>query len=114
MIGLSLLKVGIQYAAGGVPAIGTPEYGSLQNWGVALVVIVVTLSLKFFTKGMLSVSSILVGILAGYAVAYGLGMVSFDNVGRASAFAMPKVLPFGIELRCSSVRYYVNGIYFCN
>ena len=43
MIGLSLLKVGIQYAAGGVPAIGTPEYGSLQNWGVASVVIVVTL-----------------------------------------------------------------------
>ncbi|MCV6596144.1 MAG: purine permease, partial [Mangrovicoccus sp.] len=27
MIGLSLVKVGIQYAAGGVPAIGTPEYG---------------------------------------------------------------------------------------
>ncbi len=103
MIGLSLLKVGIQYAAGGVPAIGTPEYGSLQNWGVALVVIVVTLSLKFFTKGMLSVSSILVGILAGYAVAYGLGMVSFDNVGRASAFAMPKVLPFGIEFTVAAV-----------
>jgi hypothetical protein len=28
MIGLALVKVGIQYAAGGVPAIGTPEYGS--------------------------------------------------------------------------------------
>ncbi len=39
MIGLSLLKIGIQYAAGGVPAIGKPEFGSLQNWGVAGVVI---------------------------------------------------------------------------
>jgi hypothetical protein len=31
------VKVGIQYAAGGVPAIGTEEYGSLQNWTVAAV-----------------------------------------------------------------------------
>ena len=46
MIGLALIKVGIQYAAGGVPAIGKPEY-SLQNWSVAGVVIVVTLALKF-------------------------------------------------------------------
>ena len=40
MIGLALIKVGIQYAAGGVPAIGKPEFGSLQNWFVAGVVIV--------------------------------------------------------------------------
>jgi xanthine permease len=103
MIGLSLLKVGIQYAAGGVPAIGTPEYGTLQNWGVAFVVITVTLVLKFFTKGFLSVSSILLGLLAGYAVAYGLGMVSFDNVGRAASFAAPKILPFGIEFTVAAV-----------
>ena len=39
--------------AGGVPAIGKPEYGSLQNWSVAGVVIVVTLALKFLVRGML-------------------------------------------------------------
>jgi xanthine/uracil permease len=43
MIGLALVRVGIQYAAGGVPAIGTEEYGSLRNWTVAGVVILVTL-----------------------------------------------------------------------
>lgn len=103
MIGLSLLKVGIQYAAGGVPAIGTPEYGSLQNWGVAFVVITVTLVLKFFTKGLLSVASILLGLIAGYVVAYGLGMVNFANVGKAAAFAAPKVFPFGIEFTVAAV-----------
>ena len=46
MIGLALVKVGIKYAAGGVPAIGTPEYGSLQNWFVASVVIFTTLGFK--------------------------------------------------------------------
>ncbi|MGD9295554.1 MAG: solute carrier family 23 protein, partial [Roseobacter sp.] len=65
MIGLALVKVGIQYAAGGVPAIGKPEYGSLINWSMAFVVILVTLGLKFFTRGMLSVSAVLVGLLAG-------------------------------------------------
>jgi xanthine/uracil permease len=81
MIGLALVKVGIQYAAGGVPAIGTEEYGSLQNWTVAGVVILVTLGLKFFARGMLSVSAVLIGLLAGYAVAYLMGMVSFGHVG---------------------------------
>jgi xanthine/uracil permease len=45
MIGLALVKVGIQYAAGGVPAINSPEYGSLLNWSAALVVVFVTLAL---------------------------------------------------------------------
>jgi NCS2 family nucleobase:cation symporter-2 len=45
LIGLALVQVGIQYAAGGVPAkdLGHAEYGSLLNWSVALVVIIVTL-----------------------------------------------------------------------
>jgi xanthine/uracil permease len=51
MIGLALVKVGVQYAAGGVPLMGKPEYGSLRC-GPALVVIVVTLGLKFFARGM--------------------------------------------------------------
>ena len=73
MIGLALVKVGIQYAAGGVPAIGTEEYGSSLNWLMAGTVILVTLGLKFFARGMLSVSAVLVGLLAGYAVAFALG-----------------------------------------
>ncbi|NNF79771.1 MAG: purine permease, partial [Rhizobiales bacterium] len=74
MIGLALVKVGIQYAAGGVPAIGKPEYGSLQSWSVALVVIFVTLGFKFFTRGMWSVAAVLIGLVAGYVVAWMLGM----------------------------------------
>ena len=103
MIGLSLLKIGIQYAAGGVPAMGTPEFGSPQNWGVASVVIVVTLGIKFYARGMLSVSAVLLGLIAGYIVAYMLGMVSFANIGRAAPFALPKILPFGIEFTVSAI-----------
>jgi len=103
MIGLALVKVGIQYAAGGVPLIGEPEYGTFKHWGLALTVIVVTLSLKFFTRGMLSVSAVLSGLLAGYFVALVSGMVSFDNVGRAAWFSAPNPLHFGIEFNIAAV-----------
>jgi len=103
MIGLALVKVGIQYAAGGVPAMGKPEFGSLENWSVALVVIAVTLGLKFFTKGMVSVAAVLLGLIAGYIVAYFMGMVSFGNIERAASFAVPNPLHFGFEFSVAAV-----------
>lgn len=107
MIGLALVKVGIQYAAGGVPAIGTPEYGSLLNWSAALVVIVVTLGLKFFTKGMLSISAVLLGLIVGYIYALMVGMLSFDAIAgswsRASAFALPMPFKYGFEMSGAAI-----------
>jgi NCS2 family nucleobase:cation symporter-2 len=103
MIGLALVKVGIQYAAGGVPAIGKPEYGSLQNWFVALVVVFVTLGFKFFTRGMWSIAAVLIGLIAGYIVAYFMGMVSFGNIGRAASFALPSPFHFGFEFSLAAV-----------
>jgi len=103
MIGLALVKVGIQYAAGGVPAMGKPEFGSLQNWFVAIVVIVVTLGVKFFTRGLWSIAAVLIGLAVGYVVAYALGMVSFANVGRAAVFAVPDPFHFGFEFSAAAV-----------
>ncbi|MGH1423799.1 MAG: uracil-xanthine permease family protein [Pseudooceanicola sp.] len=103
MIGLSLIKVGIQYAAGGVPLIGKPEFGSLAMWFPALVVIIVTLSIKFFTRGLISVSAILVGLIAGYVVALMMGQVNFANVGRAAVFAPPMPFKWGFEFNSAIV-----------
>ncbi|MEE9320295.1 MAG: nucleobase:cation symporter-2 family protein [Granulosicoccus sp.] len=103
MIGLALVKVGIQYSAGGVPLMGKPEYGTFTHWGLALVVIAVTLFLKFFTRGMLSISAVLLGLLAGYLVAFALGMVNFANVERAVWFAPPNPMHFGFEINAAAV-----------
>ncbi|SFM00987.1 uracil-xanthine permease family protein [Shimia aestuarii] len=103
MIGLALVKVGIQYAAGGVPAIGKPEYGSLINWTMALIVIFVTLGLKFFAKGMMSVSAVLIGLIVGYVFAFVMGEVSLANVGRAATFALPNPLHFGLEFSMAAI-----------
>jgi len=109
MIGLALVKVGIEYAAGGVPAKarGLPEYGSLLNWSAAFVVIIVTLGLKFFARGMLSVSAVLVGIIVGYLYALGVGMLSFEAIGtswsRSAAFALPQPFKYGFEFSAAAV-----------
>jgi NCS2 family nucleobase:cation symporter-2 len=103
MIGLALVRVGIQYAAGGVPLIGTPAYGSLQSWSVALVVVLVTLGVKFFMRGMWSVAAVLIGLVVGYGVAFGLGMVSLAGVGRANWVAMPVPFRFGVEFTAAAV-----------
>ncbi|MGY9049214.1 MAG: uracil-xanthine permease family protein, partial [Rhodobacterales bacterium] len=97
MIGLALVRVGIQYSAGGVPLMGKPEFGTFAMWLPALVVIAVTLAIKFFTKGLLAVSAILVGLIAGYLVALAMGQVNFGNVGRAASFALPNPFRWGIE-----------------
>ncbi|KAA2313351.1 purine permease [Pseudooceanicola sediminis] len=96
MIGLALLKTGIQYAAGGVPLVGTPEFGSAAMWIPALVVIVVSLALSFFARGLLSVSAVLVGLLAGYVVALLMGQVTFSGVSRAPVFDLPNPLMWGV------------------
>ena len=103
MIGLSLLRVGIQYAAGGVPAMSLPEFGSLQNWSVAGVVVLVTLGLQLFAKGMLSAAAILIGLISGYLVALMLGMVNFSNVSNAGYIMIPKPFPFGVEFTLTAI-----------
>jgi len=107
LIGLALVKVGIEYAAGGVPAKKLPEYGSLLNWSAALVVIVVTLGLKFYARGMLAVSAILVGLVAGYIYAIAVGMLSVDSIvtswNRAAVFAPPIPFKYGFEFSWAAV-----------
>ena len=107
MIGLALVKVGIQYAAGGVPAIDKPEYGSLLNWSAALVVILVTLGLKFYARGMLSVSAVFLGIIAGYLYAMAMGMVSIEGIttswDRAATVALPEPFKYGFEMSVAAI-----------
>lgn len=109
MIGLALVKVGIEYAAGGVPdkAFNNPEYGSMLNWSAALVVIFVTLGLKFYARGMLAISAVVIGILVGYVYALLMGMVTFEAIGtswnRSAAFALPMPFKYGFEFSIAAV-----------
>ena len=104
-IGLYLIPVGIKYAAGGAAdfQMTADSFGSLKHWSVALTVIIVALLVKFRTSGALSNAAILIGLLAGYALAYMLGMVSFGGVAKASMITNLQVMPYGFEFNLGAV-----------
>ncbi|MDP3550525.1 MAG: nucleobase:cation symporter-2 family protein [Novosphingobium sp.] len=107
MIGLSLMRIGVQYSAGGVPAIGTPAFGAGESWLLAGTVVVATLGLKFFARGVWSTASVLLGLLAGYAVALALGRISFDPVATAPIAMLPSPFHFGFALSASAILGFV-------
>ena len=71
-IGLSLISVGISSFGGGSSA---KDFGSMENLFLAFVVLVVILFFKHWTKGYLSSSSILIGIIVGYVAAFIMGLI---------------------------------------
>lgn len=100
MIGLALIKVGIEYAAGGSGDFNRSKetWGGVSNWFQAGIVVLVTLGLKFFARGLLSVSAVLVGLIVGYIVAYLMGDINLSSVGGAGWFMVPSPFKFGFEL----------------
>lgn len=65
-IGLSLIAVGVNSFGGGS---GAPDFGSLENLGLGLLVLVAILIFKHGTKGITSYAAIFMGILVGYVAA---------------------------------------------
>ena len=98
-IGLSLYPTAINYMAGGT---SSTDYGSWQNWLIALFTLGVVTTLNHFGKGLWKLSSILLGIGAGYALAACFGMVHFESVAQASMFQLPQLLYFGVEFEISA------------
>ncbi len=80
LIGLSLVKVGITDMAGGKWLLDNkPEFfGSAQNLGLGILVLVVVLILNRSKNPIMRMGSIVGGILVGYLVAWFMGKVRFD------------------------------------
>ncbi|MDG1183393.1 MAG: nucleobase:cation symporter-2 family protein [Tateyamaria sp.] len=104
-IGLYLIPVAIKYAAGGAASfqMEAESFGSMMHWSVALCVVLVSLILKFFTKGIISNAAILIGLVAGYLLAFALGMVNFGAVSKAAVFMVPQAFPYGFEFSLGAV-----------
>ena len=104
-IGLYLIPVGIRYAAGGAAdfQVNNPNWGDFSHWSLALVVIIVALGCKFFTRGLTSSAAILLGLIAGYLVGIATGAVNFGAVDKAAWFAIPMPLQYGIEFNMAAI-----------
>jgi xanthine permease len=95
MIGISLMRVGINWAAGSaVPS--APTYGDPFNLGMATLVLVMILLITRFLKGFLGNIAVLLGIVIGCVLAWYLGRMSFQKVAEAPWFALIYPFQFGI------------------
>ncbi len=108
-IGLSLIGVGVASFGGGS---SSADYGSGENLLVGLAVMIVILVFKHLSKGIMSYSCILIGIIFGYIVCAILPLflsttainaegieytkswvLNWSKVADASWFAVPKFMP---------------------
>ncbi|KJK23055.1 purine permease [Burkholderiaceae bacterium 16] len=107
LIGVSLMRVGINWAAGGQPTtravidgvvkdVPNLAYGDLGNLGIAALVLVAILLLSKYGRGLISNCAVLLGIVIGTLVAMALGKVSFEGLDEASLMAVITPLHFGI------------------
>jgi uric acid transporter len=95
VIGISLMRVGINWAGGGLPTLSktidgvgysylNPSYGQLQGLGISLFVLLFILGLIRWGTGFIANVSVLLGIIAGAVLASALGVMHFDKVLAAS------------------------------
>jgi xanthine permease len=94
VIGISLMRIGIDWAAGGQPS--APDYGSPIYLGIALFVLAVILVLTRFTKGFLNHIAVLLGVIAGSVLCLALGRMKLDGVAAAGWFRIVGPFQFGL------------------
>ena len=103
VIGISLMRVGINWAAGGNPTIMSPTgpvpnpaYGAPLHLAVSAVVLVSILLITKFVKGFFANIAVLSGIVIGMIIAMTLGKVSFGGLEAAPWVAVVKPFQFGM------------------
>jgi len=107
IIGISLMRVGINWAGGGIPTLTrvvdgvagqfpNPAYGQVQGLGLALFVLLVILAIIRWTDGFLRNISVLLGIVIGCIVASLMGVMHFEKVLAAPWFDIVTPFHFGM------------------
>lgn len=108
LIGLTLLPVSIDWAAGGA---GSADYGSLKNVGISMFVLITTLLLNRYGKGLLSSASILIGMTLGYIVCIPLGMVDFTQVKEANFASFPHIFSYGVTFNIKALIAFIPAYF---
>lgn len=104
LIGMTLLPVSIDWMAGGV---GSDTYGSPLNLAIGLLVLVFTLFLNHFGKGLWKTGAVFIGLVFGYLIAIPFGLVDFTAVGQATWFEWPNLLRYGVKFDLASTLSFI-------
>ena len=103
LIGMCLIKAGINSCGGGQSAVDAGTFGSLQNLGLALLVLV---SIIFFNRSnnrFLRMGSIVLGLLIGCIAAYALGMIDFSSLKGSGSLNIPVPFKYGLNFDLGTI-----------
>ena len=101
LIVMILIKVGIISCGGGNAS--APDFGSLQNIGIALMVLVLIIIFNRSSNRFLRMGSIVIGLIVGSAVSWWLGMVDFSSIQSYAGINYPQPFKYGLSFDFSSI-----------
>ena len=97
LIGLTLIKVGMISMAGGFGAQQDGTFGSLQNLGLAGLVLLTIVLLNTSRNQYLRMASIVIGLVVGYVVSIILGRVDFSLLSQLPPVSIPMPFRYGLN-----------------
>ena len=103
LIGMCLIKAGINSCGGGQSAVDAGTFGSMQNLGLALLVLI---SIIFFNRSnnrFLRMASIVLGLLIGCVAAYALNMIDFSNLTGGEKLNVPVPFKYGLNFDLGTI-----------
>lgn len=107
VIGISLMRVAVNWAAGGQPTIRdaasgqmipNPAYGAPEHLAIAGVVLLIVLLITKYGRGFLSNVAVLLGMVVGFLISMALGKVSFEGIEQAAWIAPVYPMQFGMPV----------------
>ena len=102
LIGMSLIKVGITACGGGEAAKADGTFGTFRYVGLAVMVLVLIIFFHRSNNRYLRMSSIVIGLVIGYVVAWLMGMVDFSSIQSYGGFNVPVPFRYGLAFDWSS------------
>ena len=103
LIGLSLIMVGITACGGGEAAKAAGSFGSIENVGLAALVLALIISFNRSSNHYLRMSSIVIGLAIGYVVSWAMGMVNFSDIPNFGSLNIPIPFKYGISFDLSAI-----------
>ena len=103
LIGLCLIKAGINSCGGGQAAIDDGTFGSIRNLGLAVLVLVTIIFFNRSANRLLRMGSIVMGLLVGCVAAYCLGMIHFSDIHATGSLNIPVPLKYGLRFDVGTI-----------
>jgi len=98
LIGMCLIKAGINSCGGGQKAVDAGQFGSITNLGLAMLVLVSIIVFNRSNNKFLRMASIVLGLIIGCVAAYMLGMIDFSQLNGSQSLNIPTPFKYGVSL----------------